>query len=269
MALTAINKYFKMYRIFFKYSIIRGTTYRVNFILELLIEIGYQSTILLFFSVLYSNIKQVGGWSYYEVLFLLGINVISQQFFISIIYFFNLRELPERIKDGEIDFTLLKPIHSLFNLTLATPYFAGLVILPLGFYLMAIAASHLQSHISLLSLFLGAILTISGLIIAYSIAVIIVSLAFKYLNAQRLPQIAENIIYTYTHNPHQVYQGVLKPIFYFILPIVFVSSIPASTVIRQIEWGKVILSLTIATIFLLITVRFWNIMIKNYTSASS
>jgi ABC-2 type transport system permease protein len=269
MVLTAIRKYSSIYKTMFKYSIIQSTTYRTNFIIEILVELGYQGILIAFFTILYANIKDIAGWTYYEVLFLIGHNIIASELYLGFSHVYNLRQLPTKIKDGQIDFSLLRPISSLFTLTVATPYFSSFIASIAGFYLIYKSILGLEISISPLNILVGTITTIAGLLIAYSIATILTSFAFKFTNGERLPQIANGIIFGYSQNPHQIYQGVLKPIFYFFIPVIFISSIPVTFFIRQIDWFYVFLSIFLATLFLYITKKVWDIMIKNYSSASS
>jgi ABC-2 type transport system permease protein len=264
-----IRRYAKIYKTMLKYALIKSTQYKANFLLEIGVEIGYQATLILFFSILYGNIKEIAGWTYYEVLFLLGLNIIISEWYLALTQIYNLKELPQKIKDGEIDFILLKPMSSLFNLTLSTPYFTSFIASVAGIYLIVKSVPNLNYTISPMNVLAGLITCISGLIIAYSISVLLTSLAFKFANAERFPQIAQGIIFGYGNNPPEVYQGILKPIFYFLIPVVFIVGIPAETFIREIQWQYVLLSVTLAALFLYVTVRVWNIMIRYYSSASS
>lgn len=252
-----------------KYSFITASTYRFNFLLGLFVEIGYQCTIILFFNVLYGNIKEIAGWNYNEILLLLGIHLDITELFMGTVYIQNLAVLPKKIKDGEIDFALLKPFSSIFMLTAASPIFISFVSLLPGIYLIFTALTHISGSLNPLNIVMATIMFICGFIIEYAIATIITSLAFKYLNAQKLPEISSNVIFSFAKNPQQSYQGIVRIFFTFVIPIVFVSSVPASTLIRPIDWTLISLGIILAIVFAYATLKIWNIMIRNYTSASS
>ena len=186
-----IKKYLKIYAKLFKFSIIRETTYHLSFIISILVELGYIAVLIVFFKVIYANIPTIAGWTYYEMLFMLGLNVISSELLLGLTYIFNLKTLPSEIVDGSLDLKLLKPINPLFHVSFARPFFISLIACLPGVYLMIYSAEFLMSNISLLNLMLGSIIFIAGFIIGYSILVIFSSLSFRFLNATTLAAIAE------------------------------------------------------------------------------
>jgi ABC-2 type transport system permease protein len=177
--------------------------------------------------------------------------------------------LPASIKDGDIDVALLKPISPLFNLSLSRPYFAGFVATIPGFMLMIFALSHLQLHLPIIGLVLSTALFGCGLVIAYAISVIMASLCFYFVNVTALPMIASSIVIDFKSNPMDAYTGVVRAVFFFIIPIVFISSVPAAALTRTIEPGLIMAAPLFAIVLLVLAVKVWNFMIKYYSSASS
>lgn len=269
MVAKNLIKYLKIYKTLFKYSFIQSTAYRASFIFQMIVELGYQVVIVVFFVVIFGNVKEIAGWDYNQILFLTGLNVVASELIIGSIFIFGLWRLPTAIKDGDIDVALLKPVNALFNLSLARPYFASILAALPGFGLMWYAASRMDISISLGAILLGVLLFICGLVIAYSIAVIFSSLSFYFVSATGLPKIAEQIIVQYKTNPFDVYQGALRILFFFIVPVVFISSVPAAAMIRTLDPIMIILAPVFATVLLLLAVKTWNKMIKYYSSASS
>jgi ABC-2 type transport system permease protein len=267
MALMVVKRYLKIYSLLFRFGFIQSTTYRVGFLVEMLVEFGYQIVFILFFKIIYANIKSIAGWSYDEMLFLVGLNIITSEIFTGAILVFNLRRLPEKIKNGDIDLTLLKPINSLFNLSLGAPYFSSFLSVIPGFYLMIY--SQMGKSINILNILIGIFVLSCGLIIAYCVIVIISSLSFLFVNAKTFPEIGESIFYRFTSYPHQIYQGPLKILFFFILPMVFAGGIPASFFIRGVDWPLLFLGMVLTCVFVYLTIKIWNHMIKYYSSASS
>lgn len=269
MGLKTIQKYIRIYRVLLKYSVIQSTTYRANFFWELLIEFGYQIGLVVFFYALFGHITEIAGWSYYEVLFLAGLNIVYGGLLWGMVFVFGLTRLPEDIKNGNIDIALLKPLNPLFNLTLSKPYFTSLSAPPIGLGLMYYSVLKIGKVIPIQNILFGTIIFCCGLLIAYSIAVIFSSMSFRFINSTAFQQIGERIIDMYTRNPHSVYRGGLRIILFFIVPLVFVSSIPSSTVLRGVEFQYVFLGIGLAAIFLLVAILVWDRMIRYYSSASS
>lgn len=268
--LMEVKKHLKVYWQYIKFSLMSVMVYRVSFFIELFVELGYVIWTLFFFQVVYGNVTQVAGWSYHEVLFLIGVNTVVVEFLVGLVFVWGTRVLPEKIKDGTIDFLLLKPVDSMFHLTLARPYLSSFVSTIPGFFLIGYALSNLQMEMNLINLFAGIFILLMGLIIAYCILVIPATLAFKFINASFLPRWGLLLV-DYSRNPHPVYTTslILKVLFFLVIPVVFAASIPARAWLGDLQLSYLPLSAGLAVIFLIITRKFWGAMIKNYASASS
>ena len=232
-------------------------------------EFGYQAVLILFMQVIFSNIGAIAGWSYHEILFLTGLNIISSDIIVGAFGVYNLWSLPERIKNGDIDFTLLKPVNSLFSLCLSRPYLTSFISTFTGVILMGYAVNQMQISLSIVNIFTGLILLGIGSIIVFCIMCILGSLSFVFLNASQLPRLPSSMAFQFKIYPHQIYQGIWKFILYFILPVIFMGSIPAETMLKGLKFEYLLLGLALAVVFIYITIKVWNNMIKYYASASS
>jgi len=269
MVLTVIKKHLIIYRLYMKYGFILATVYRFSFFVQIFVELGYQVASVTVFWIYFSNASSIAGWSFPQMLVLNGINIIFSGFIVGGIMVFNLRQLPRKIKDGDIDLVLVKPINSLFQLSLGMPYFTGYLSCLPGFGLIAYGLHALNIMPSVLEVLMTVIVISCGCIIGYSIFVMVSALAFKFINLTTLPRIAERILFRFTSYPHDVYQGVIRSIFTFVLPVVFMSSVPASFLFKGVDWSFVLQGVVLSSLFLYITIKFWNRMILYYSSASS
>ena len=73
------KKYLKLYKTFLKYSLIGEMAYKTDFITQIIVELGHAAILVVFFQILYSNVSEIAGWSYYEVLFLTGLNIVNAE----------------------------------------------------------------------------------------------------------------------------------------------------------------------------------------------
>jgi ABC-2 type transport system permease protein len=264
-----IKKYLRIYGILFKFGLIRSTQFRANFFIEFFIEIGYQIVTLVFYTVVYSNIREVAGWSYYEVLFFTGMNIVAQEVAYGTFYIQNLRMLPRKIVDGDLDRTLLKPINSLFYISLSSSYFTSYISAIAGFVLMGMAAVKMHLSFNVVNTLVSMLIFICGMILWYSVIVILSALSFKFMNAESLPSLGQNAIGDFKARPHQIYTGLLGRVFTFVIPVIFITSLPAWTILRGVEMKYALLAPFLATLFLSGAILLWNKMIKLYSSASS
>ncbi|MCA9392238.1 ABC-2 family transporter protein [candidate division WWE3 bacterium] len=266
---SVIKRYIKLYLHFFRFTIIQKTQYRFSFFIEIFIELGYLLWTIVFFSVVYSNINAIAGWTYDEMLILVGLSMIFGQLLIGLFYVWNHRVLPERIKDASIDFTLLKPINNMFALTAANTYPGSFIAAIAGIVLIARGLVGLNIVIQPLNVIVALVLLINSLIVGYAIFTIITSFAFKFINASFLPDIANDLVNQFSGYPASVYKGVVKILLFSILPVLYAASFPAESLIRGVPFYHVVWSFVLAVVFLLLAKEIWDRMIKLYSSASS
>ena len=71
---------------------------------------------LLAFGVVYSNVETIGSWGKGEMILYIGtfslLNAVNMT-----IYFFGTNAIPQKIRSGELDLYLSKPVSPLFRLT--------------------------------------------------------------------------------------------------------------------------------------------------------
>ena len=252
-----------------KYAAQIDFMYWSNFIISILVELFYQAAFFAFFAVIMTKTSTISGWGSYEMMILLGVDTITSELLTGMLIVWNTRELPTKIWNGELDRLLLKPIHPLFNLTLGRPYFPSFVSAIVGIILIVIGVVKLGLTVSLVSILGSAVFFILGFIMVYCVIVNFSLLTFFFQDTFTLPRIGERIVYSFTSRPHTIFDGILKFIFFFALPVVYVSSFSAKTLISGISFSWLLIA-TLVTIFsILTTFALWKKAIMSYSSASS
>ena len=263
----AIKKYLKIYGALLKYALMVSTAYRVNFIVELIVELGYAMGRFIFIIVLYQVVDNIAGWGLEEMVLFSGLHMATTNTLLGMTIIENLREIPRKIKDGEIDLVLMKPIDSMFMLTLGKPYFTSSISALTGLLIAIYAATQLDTIFNPWHFFLAVLMTILGVVLGYCVLVLFACLSFVFTNAETLIHIPEVIIFYYKGNPHQVYTGVFKYIFWLVLPVVFMASIPAQTYIKGADLWILLVEIVLTGIFVFLTGKVWKYMIRHYSSA--
>ncbi|MFG6179695.1 ABC-2 family transporter protein, partial [Halomonas sp. THAF12] len=110
-----MKRYIELYLFFIKKYIKALSEYRADLIMGIFSSIILQLTGLLMIWVIFENINDIKGWSYYEVIFVYGIlttsRSINEMFFESLWGFGT-----EYIQPGKFDIILIRPISPLFHL---------------------------------------------------------------------------------------------------------------------------------------------------------
>ena len=263
-----LKKHLKIYSKLFAFSLSTEVEYRLSFLITILVELAYFFVTLVSARVIFWNVNDIAGWNYNELLVLLGINMVFSEIILGLAFVFNLRELPYKIARGTLDLVLTKPINSQFSVSLWRPYFAmfpgilaGLIVAYGGFTKLGQFPSFL-----LFAPFL--VVFVSGLVMAYSVGMMITTISMWFINASPLAMLAQQFIQL-SKNPYSVFTGAWKLVFITVLPIAFMVSFPSSILLGQLDVWWMPASIVLAITFLKLSSTFWNFALKKYSGASS
>lgn len=243
-------------------------TYRTSFIIELIIELGYIAWLVVFYEILFANVNSIAGWSRPEVMFLISLSIIFTELMTGLFYVWNTRVIPERVRNGTMDFFLLKPIDNQFSLTAIQIYPSSFLGALVGLFMLVQTLPELNTAITLTRLFAGSIIFLCGIAIGYAIMTILSSLTITFINANFLVELPYQI-FKFSEKPHSIYFGVLKFVLFLIIPIVFMASVPADVMVRNGTLWYVPMSIAITAAALFLTRKVWIILVNRYSSASS
>ncbi|MBU4210060.1 ABC-2 family transporter protein [Patescibacteria group bacterium] len=263
-----IKRYLKIYWKLIKFSATLETTYRMSFLLEIIVEVGYFVVTVMGMKVLFWNIKTMAGWNLYEIMVLYGLNMIFAEIVLGVAFIFNLRGLPEKIANGELDLILIKPLNSQFMVSLWRPYFALIPSMLAGVIMMVFGFKLGNLVFNWLSLFPFMIIFGCGLVVAYSVGMMVVTLSMWLVQATPLPMLAQKFLFM-AKEPFSIYGGAWRFVFLVILPLAFMVSFPTQVLLGELVWWWIPMGLVMAVVFLKMSNVFWNFALKSYSSASS
>src|SRR4029077_12469010 len=105
--------YLEIYSIMLRNSLIREMSFKANFLLWMLVEVLWFCGQILFFSIIFGQVDQIGDWTKWEVVLLVGTHQIIAQLF-QAFFFVNVANVPELVRTGKLDSLLVLPIDSQF-----------------------------------------------------------------------------------------------------------------------------------------------------------
>src|SRR5438094_9942083 len=111
-----MRRYIEIYSIMLRNSLIREMSFKANFILWMLVEVLWFLGQIVFFSIIFGSINQIGDWTKWEVVLLVGTHQIIAQLF-QAFFFVNLANIPELVRMGKLDSVLVLPIDSHFTVS--------------------------------------------------------------------------------------------------------------------------------------------------------
>jgi len=263
-----MSRYFDIYRLVIRNSLIREMSFKLNFLLWMVVELLWFAGQLAFIEVLYGQVDAIAGWTKWQVVALVGVHQIISQLFQAFFYV-NLANIPELVRSGRLDLMLTLPVDAQFAVSTRQLSFDSLVNSLVGIGIVAFAMVKLGVVPSVLQLALCAGTILFGIAVHYAPLLCLSCISFWSIRAQ--------FIHGYFHMfmigrmPEAVFRGIFRFIFTWLIPVIWVSNAPAQILVRPFEspWPG-IAALCTGTLVVLGIARFlWLFALKRYGSASS
>ena len=223
---------------------------------------------LLTFETIYSQVDSIGGWDRGQMIIFVGtfsmINALNM-----LIYFFGVVDIPGKIKRGDLDQYLTKPINPLLRLTFENVNVGSIPLVVLSVLIMCygVAVSGIQVSFAV---GLGyAVLVLLMTLLWYDMELIFRTIPFFLISANGIMRLEEQMLELNFKVPGIFYKGVVKLIFYFILPYGIMSTVPTQWITNSIRIQEVCIAGFTVMLFTVFALWFWKFGLKHYKSASS
>lgn len=223
---------------------------------------------LLVFRAIYSNVARIGTWEQGEMIIFIGtfslINALNM-----IIYFFGIYDLPGKIKNGDLDLYLTKPVSPLLRLTFERVNPGSIPLLFLSGMLIAYGIRIGNIGITFFDLLCYCFWIAVMTILLYEMEVLIRSLSFFVISTDNITKVEEAGLELCMRLPGIVFHGIFKILFYCVLPYGIMATIPVQSLIHELTWEKINYVWVIVLVFTGLTYSLWHCGIRHYNSASS
>jgi len=247
---------------------------------ELLFQFSSKSSIILFFIgktvrflsflliliLLKHNTKTMAGYSIDEVIiFFLTFNFIDlvSQMFMRGVY-----SLTGKVRSGELDFYLAKPVNVLFRVLAGSPDFNDvLIFIPFLFF----SAWYIGQAVPLLDavrIVLYLAFLVNGLLISVAFHIFVACIGI-------ITTEVDNTIMLYRElsqmgrMPMEIYREPLRFLITFVVPVGLMVSIPARVLLGKAPPSLLLTASLVAFTVFLLSLLSWKHALKMYTSASS
>lgn len=262
-----MNRYLNTLRLFWSNALAIQLEYQINFFVELIAMVGTLSGSVFILSLFFSQGNQLGNWTWEEALVVQGIYTLLDGVTNTWLRP-NLTEIVNYVREGTLDFVLVKPIDSQFWLSLRTISPSGIPEIFLGFSLIIYACQKLGANFNFQILFCSGIMLGVGIIILYSLWFLIASTSIWFVKTWNATEVLRAILAA-GRFPVSAYPITLRFIFTLILPIAFLTTAPAEMLLNKIDISMILLGVILAFVFYKSSRLFWKFALKHYSSASS
>ncbi|AUS99870.1 MULTISPECIES: ABC transporter permease [unclassified Nostoc] len=260
-----MGKYWKVLRLFWSAAIAAELEYRINFLIATLSSLGNLAGSLFGLFLFYRTGYTFAGWSWEAALVVLGIFTLLQGF--SAIFLApNLNRIVRHVQEGTLDFVLLKPIRSQFWLSTYTISPWGVPDLIFGSIIIAYAGQRLGLKVE--NYFLSLLPLFCGLLILYSLWFMLGATSIWFVKIYNVTEVLRGLVEAGRY-PMIAYPATYRFFFTFIVPVAFLTTIPAEILLGRVQVNWLIGTALLSVALFWISTYFWRFALRFYTSASS
>lgn len=239
---------------------------------DLAIMIGaaalHEGSLLLFIGVIFSNIQQLQGWSFAEVLMIYGLMTTTNSLWNVLL------DVPHRISGyiqrGNLDYLLVRPASVLFQIAGESgmnPSASGRAAIGIAVILIAVRQEGVIGA-WWWALYLPAVV-VSGVLLLFSLYLLMACLSFWFTSANSL---LTTVAWTaqFGRFPITIFSPALQFLCTWIFPMAMIGFYPMAFLLRGEAYRVYgLLALAMGWLFLGLAVAFWRIAIRHYQSTGS
>ncbi len=255
-------KLLSIWKTFIAFSFQNLIAYRTDFLFRVG---GMVINVLFMLVVLYLPFRytqSLAGWSQDEVLIVLGMyyimNGLSWTFFKEGIF-----KLDQKIRNGSLDFALLKPENSQFLMTFFDVDLTRIADVLVGLVIIVIQIVSNDVALSVSSLLFTLIAMLAGLIAIYALYLTVNILSF-WTGEAYLGHVA-NPLFTIAKYPTSVWGERVALLFFWVLPVALLSTVPSAVLLDKVSTNVVAAAVVISIVWIAISAVCWKIGVTRYT----
>jgi ABC-2 type transport system permease protein len=267
--MRSMQAYLAILIVFIRASLQNELAYRVNLLVNVGLALVGLGSALAGVAVIFSHTTTLQGWTLDQTLVLLGVYTIVNGL-LNVFVAPNLDQLSQSIRQGTLDFTLLKPASSQFLVSFQRCVIWGATDVALGLGLVAFGLSRLSGAGGLgagpLALF--AVTLAAGIVIVYCLWTMLATFSFWFVRIDNLTTVLHSV-FGMGRFPVDAYPLWLRRVLTFVIPVALVTTVPAEALSNRLAPLVPVVSVLIAAIMLWLSTRLWRVGLGQYTSASS
>ncbi|MDO5717066.1 MAG: ABC-2 family transporter protein [Tissierellia bacterium] len=255
---------FKLYKKLLSHSFQELLSYRLTAFLITFFGILFFATEIIAGHIYFSVTDSLLGWNKLDYLILVASSTIMIHLH-STLFIASQESLVDKILEGDMDYTFVRPVSSYFFHILYRIEYSSLINLVIACIYQAYILRDVE--LSFLTILGFVALILLGTHMIFVLNQIVITISFWTERSEKLMAVPEYLT-DFSIRPHKIYPGFVRIIFMYILPILL--SINAPTLLLRGEFhGTYLIVLLIANILLGILSKFmWERGLRHYASAN-
>lgn len=260
-------RHLRLITLFLRLSLQNDAAYRLDFFLRVGVAVLQFCGELLVLWTIFTNTRSLAGWSAAEVVVLLGVFRMMDGL-IGMCIAPNMRRIMHEIRDGTLDFVLLRPVDSQFYASFRAFVVWRITDLVLGAVLTLTGAWFASARLTPDRLLLFGVMLAAGATIVYSFWLILATTVFWFTRINNIEMVFWNAFEAGRY-PIDIYHPVVRWMLTFVLPLAFLTTFPAGALTGKTGWTGLVAAVLVASLMLAAASWFWRFGLRHYSGASA
>lgn len=260
-------RYLDLLRVFYRTSVQTDIEYRADFYTRILASILGLLTTIGSLAIAFTYTSNLKGWTFPQALVLLAVYYLMDGL-IEMFIAPNMRNVMGQVRDGTLDFILLKPVSSQFIASFRTVNIWRMSSLLVGIGLALWSVVRLSLHVGWAEAGAFAVSLACGAAVVYAFWLFLVTLTFWFVKIDNIEQIMWQAFEAGRY-PIEIYPQWLRGVLTYAIPIAFIISVPAQALTGRLTPGFVGTAVLIGVAVSVASGAFWRFGLRSYTGASS
>ena len=260
------GRYPRILAICWRAAVAEQLEYRADLVAKTVMSAFWLAWAALGVSVYFRFTGDIGGWSYGEVLVVVGLffalNGVRQAFLEP-----NLEALGEGVQRGTLDHLLTKPVDSQVLVSLRHVDMHNLVDPVLGVVLVAIGMGVADSGVTAGRVAAFLLLVVAALVLLYALVLALMCLAVLLVGASELSTVSFSVA-ELSRFPVQAYRQPLQTLL-VVVPVALLTTVPAQALLGRLDPVWLLASPAAAAAALAAASVGWHHALRRYTGASA
>ncbi|MCL2224064.1 MAG: ABC-2 family transporter protein [Defluviitaleaceae bacterium] len=251
--------FFSIYKSCINAAFARASAYRLNFLLSLVITLGFNLLFPLVTVLIYSAGAGFPGWGFYEVLLMQAVFTLSNGL-AGVVFSGVLWATMQHVREGTFEIVLLKPTGPLFFLIATNFDEDSLGLLVGGGALFAVAVVFADVSVAAVPAFL--VLFAAGFCVMAGVNMLMAATSFKWVGNSRIPEIFDSLL-NFGKYPLTIFPNAIRGLATFVIPVGMIAFYPANALLGNWDW-RTLFVVVPSILFMLFGVRTYQKMVRAY-----
>jgi ABC-2 type transport system permease protein len=265
--MTTAWRYIRLFAYFIAFSFSKAFEFRFDFWMRILMDVLYYAVAISFFEIIFLHTPTLGGWTEPEMMIFVAayciVDAVNMTLFSN-----NMWQMAALVNRGDLDYYLLRPISSLFFISLRDFAANSFVNLLITFGIFAWAVGRYPHPVSSAHVILFFVMILNGNLIFYCLNMLANIPVFYTHSSQGFGNLIWSLM-KFGERPDRIYSGLVRRVLTTAIPFSVVASFPTRLLLEDFDWKILIHSFAVSAVFFTIVVYLWNRALRNYSSASS